>query len=132
MVRKPIRDVTDAELAVLQVLWNESSLTVRQIVDQLYPAGGESDYATVKKLLSRLESKGFVSRDASQMTHRFSAELTQEQLIEMRLSDVAADLCDGDSTPLVMNLLKNRKYSARERRQLHALFDELFGKNRKK
>lgn len=131
MVRKP-QDVTDAELAILQVLWRDADSTTRNITDELYPDGGASDYATVKKLLSRLESKQFVSRDASQMSHQFTATLTQEELIEKRLNDVAVDLCDGSTTPLVMNLLKNRKYSARERKQLHALFAELFGKDRKK
>lgn len=131
MVRKP-QHVTDAELTILQILWEGTPCTIRQITDELYPAGGASDYATVKKLLSRLESKQFVSRDASQMTHQFTAILTQEELIEKRLSDVAADLCEGSTTPLVMNLLKNRKYSASERKQLHALFAELFEKKSKK
>jgi hypothetical protein len=59
MGRKP-RDVTDAELAILQVLWDRGSATIRALTDARYPPGGPSDYATVKKLLARLESKGIV------------------------------------------------------------------------
>ena len=126
MVRKP-KDVTDAELAVMQVLWDQPSATIRGITDVIYPAGSPSDYATVKKLLARLEEKQLVMRDGNQMTHVFTAAISQDDLIDRRLQDVATDLCDGAHTPLVMNLLKNRQYSASERKQLHDLFDELFG-----
>ena len=50
------QDVTDAELAVLQALWELRAATIRQLTDQLYPRGNVSHYATVQKLLERLES----------------------------------------------------------------------------
>ncbi|TWU10935.1 Penicillinase repressor [Allorhodopirellula heiligendammensis] len=130
MAIKPA-DVTDAELAVLQVLWNGSA-TIREITDLIYPEGSPSHYATVKKLLSRIESKGLVKRDSSQIAHRFTAAISQDDLIARRLQHVAEDICDGSHTPLLINLLKNRKYSAQERRELHELFDELFGNRTKK
>lgn len=126
MVRKP-KDVTDAELSVMQILWEHEAATIREITDAIYPAGSPSDYATVKKLLARLEVKQLVLRDSSKMTHVFTAVISQDELIDRRLHDVAADLCDGSHAPLVMNLLKNREYSDSERKQLHDLFDELFG-----
>ncbi|TWT78588.1 BlaI/MecI/CopY family transcriptional regulator [Neorhodopirellula pilleata] len=125
MVRKP-KDVTDAELAVMQVLWMRESATIREITDRIYPAGTASDYATVKKLLARLEEKTLVHRDASDTAHVFTATITQDDLITRRLRDVAEDFCDGSHTPLLMNLLKNTKYSTREREQLQNLFNELF------
>lgn len=130
MAIKPA-DVTDAELAVLHVLWNGPA-TIREITDVIYPEGSPSHYATVKKLLSRIEAKGLVERDSSQIAHRFTAAISQDDLIARRLQHVAEDICDGSHTPLLINLLKNRKYSAKERRQLHELFDELFGAQPKK
>ena len=62
MARTP-RDVTDAELAVLQVLWDHGPATVRLLTDTLYPEGTAAQYATVQKLLERLEGKGCVERD---------------------------------------------------------------------
>lgn len=131
MARTP-KDVTDAELAVLRVLWNSGSATIREITDAIYPNGAASEYATVKKLLARIEDKGLVDRDASQMAHVFSATITQEDLISRRLQDVAEDICDGSHTPLLMSLLKNKRYSAKERKQLHEAFDELFRSKSKK
>ena len=71
MLRKVLDlDVTDAELAVLQVLWDEDATTIRQITDRVYRNGGASAYATVQKLLERLEDKQCVQRDRSAMAAR--------------------------------------------------------------
>ena len=65
MARTPL-DVTFAELAVMEVLWEYGACTVRQIVDVLYPGGGASKFATVQKLLERLENDNrYVKRDRS-------------------------------------------------------------------
>ena len=48
---KPPQDVTDAELAVLQVLWSEGPATIRQLTETIYPDSGPGYYATVQKLL---------------------------------------------------------------------------------
>ena len=48
-------DVPDAELAVLKALWDQGEATIREIADRLYPGGETSHYATVQKLLDRLE-----------------------------------------------------------------------------
>ena len=61
MSRSP-QDVTDAELAVLEVLWDEGPCSRRRIADVLYPGGQPAHYTTVQKLLERLESKGLVAR----------------------------------------------------------------------
>ena len=66
-------DVTDAELAVLEKLWAQPGATIRDVVDQLYPAGGVAHYNTVQKLLERLEAKKCVTRQTGQLAHRFNA-----------------------------------------------------------
>ena len=61
MARTP-KDVTDAELAVLNLLWDWESATIRRLTDELYPGGNFAHYTTVQKLLERLEAKGCVAR----------------------------------------------------------------------
>ena len=61
MARRP-QDVTDAELEVLRALWELGPATIRTLADRLYPRGGASEYATVQKLLERLEDKGHVKQ----------------------------------------------------------------------
>ena len=50
--------MTEAELALLQSLWDAGPATIRQLVERVYKQGGTSVYATVQKLLDRLEAKG--------------------------------------------------------------------------
>ena len=53
MAREP-QDVTEAELALMQVLWDRGTSSTRQIADVLYPGGSASEYATAQKLLGYL------------------------------------------------------------------------------
>jgi BlaI family penicillinase repressor len=128
MARSP-QDVTKTELAVMQVLWDRGPATIRQITDQLYPEGGTAHYATVQKLLDRLESKGLVTRDRTPPAHAFAAAVGRDDLIGRRLQAVAEQLCGGSLAPLLSHLVKARRLSARERQDLRDLIDELDRKN---
>jgi predicted transcriptional regulator len=124
MGRTP-QDVTDTELAILQLLWEHGSQTIRQLTDALYPGGSAAQYATVQKLLDRLEAKGHVGRDRSGPAHVFAAAVQREELIDRRLQDMAEKLCGGSLTPLLTHLVRARRLSPRERQQLRDLIDEL-------
>jgi len=130
MVRKP-QDVTDAELAVLQVLWEQGPSTTRQLADVLYPGGTASQTATVLKLLERLEAKGCVDRDRSGPVHVFEATLERDDLIERRLQALVESLCDGSKTPLLMHLVDPKRLSREEREALRALVEEFDHKRQK-
>jgi BlaI family penicillinase repressor len=130
MARTP-QDITDAELAVLQVLWDAGPATIRQITDQLYPGGRASHYATVQKLLERLEDKGCVRRDRRGPVNIFAATLGRDELIGRKLQSVAEQLCGGSWTPLLTNLVQGRRLNARERKALRDLIDELDRPGRK-
>ncbi len=124
MSRTP-RDVTEYELAILQVLWDSGPATIRQLTDVVYPGGGTVQYATVQKLLERLERKGFVRRDRSGPAHVFSAAIGREELLGRRLQDMAEKLCGGSLTPLLTHLVRTRRLSEQERRELRDLIDEM-------
>ena len=99
----PPQDITDVELAILQLLWDHGPATIRRLTDALYPQGKASHYATVQKLLERLEAKGFVGRDRTQAVHVFSALLSRDELISRRLQSLAEKLC-GDKDAAGMRL----------------------------
>ena len=124
MARKP-QDVTDAELDVLSALWDGGAATIRKLTDHLYPSGGVAQYATVQKLLERLESKGYVRRDRSASVHVFAATVAREDLIGRRLKAIADKLCGGSLTPLLSHLIQSRPLSPEERRSLRLLIEEL-------
>jgi predicted transcriptional regulator len=124
MARTP-QDVTDAELSLLQSLWERGPATIRQLTDTIYPRGGQAQYATVQKLLERLEAKGYVARERSGMAHTFRARVGRDELIGRRLQDMAEKLCGGSITPLLTHLMRNRKLSARDRQELRDLIERL-------
>jgi predicted transcriptional regulator len=123
MPRKP-QDVTDAELAILQVLWDRGSATVRELTERLYPTGTGSDLATVQKLLKRLEAKRCVRRDRTSWPHLFRPGIAREELIGRRLQSTADELCAGSLEPLVTHLVRSR-LSADQREKLRGLLSEL-------
>src|SRR5262245_19550411 len=119
-------DVTDAELGVLQTLWERGPLTIRQIVEVLYPGAGTSgQYGTVQKLLERLENKECVRRDRTPWPHVFAAAVDRETLIGWRLRETAEKLCGGSMAPLLLHLLRVEQFSDPERRELRAFLDRL-------
>lgn len=130
MARTP-QDITDAELAVMQVLWDAGPATIRQLTEALYDDRTAAQYATVQKLLERLEDKQFVKRDRRGAAHTFTAAVGRDDLIGRRLRDVAAKLCGGSLTPLLTHLVRTKRLSARERQELRALIDELEKKSNK-
>jgi predicted transcriptional regulator len=117
--------VTDAELDVLRVIWDQGSATIRAITDRLYPRGETSEYATVQKLLERLEDKGHVAHRADGRTNVYRARIGRDDLVARRLRDTAEQLCDGSLTPLLTHLVSAGRLSAEELRELRQLVDRL-------
>lgn len=130
MARTP-QDITDAERSVLEVLWDKGPATIRQITDILYPHGRAAQYATVQKLLERLEGKECVTCDRSGTVNVFAASIDREELLGRRLQALAEELCGGSMTPLLTHLVQNRKLSARERARLRDMIDQLDAASRK-
>jgi predicted transcriptional regulator len=118
-------DVTEAELSLLHALWDEGPATIRQLVERVYRQSGPSMYATVQKLLDRLEAKGFVTRDRRALVHVFAAAVNRDELIGRRLRAVADSLCGGSLSPLLTHLVEGRGLSEPERRELRSLIDRL-------
>ncbi len=124
MARTP-KDITQMELAVLEVLWARGPTSIRQVTDHVYPNGRAAQYATIQKLLERLEGKNVVRRDRSGAVHLFSAIIDRQDLIGRRLQAVADSLCGGSLTPLLSHLVQSQPLTTQERRELRALIDAL-------
>lgn len=122
MPRRP-RDVTDAELSILEVLWEDAPRSVRELVDALYEDGTRSEVATVQKLLDRLAAKGCVVKEGPRGARVWRPEVERTDLIGRRLQDVADTLCDGSMTPLLSHLVSKTSLTDAEIEELRALID---------
>jgi BlaI family transcriptional regulator, penicillinase repressor len=114
--------VTDAELRVLDALWRLGPCPIRKLTDDLYPDGTAAHYATVQKLLERLETEKCVRRDRSAMTHVFTATVSRDELIGGMLRSLADRMCGGSLAPLLTQLL-SAKVTDDQRRELRKLLD---------
>jgi predicted transcriptional regulator len=121
MPPNPSPTLPNAELRVLHALWDLGPSAIRRLTDHVYPGGGQSSYATVQRLLDRLEEAGYVARDRSQMTHVFVAAVSRDHLIGEQLRAVAERLCGGSVAPLLTHLLKTEALTDDDRKELRKL-----------
>ncbi|MFL5245872.1 MAG: BlaI/MecI/CopY family transcriptional regulator [Gemmataceae bacterium] len=118
-------DVTDAEVAVLQRLWDAGPATVRRLRDALYPGGGASEHATVHKLLERLETKGYVGRKRKDGALVFVSLIGRDEVLGRQLEALLDRMGGGSLQPLLTNLVRVKRVTADELRELLALVETL-------
>jgi BlaI family penicillinase repressor len=122
--------ISETELDVLKVLWENGPGTVRAVNALLRRQGRRWAYTTVLTLLQRLEAKGYVTSDKSSLAHVFQPAVTRDNLLRQRLKDLANQLCEGTATPLVLALVEGQRFTAAEISQFRQLLDQLEGKKK--
>ena len=95
------KDVTTAELAILEVLWLNGAQSIRQVVTAFSETGVVTLPATVMKLVERLETKGFIRRDRTGSVQSFTPIRSRDDLIAFRLKVIADELCGGSMKTLI-------------------------------
>ena len=129
---RTLPNITDAEWAVLELIWEKKEASVRQLAEVLYPKGGASEYATVHKLLERLEGKGYVSRKRSGGVYLFQATVGRDDVIGRQLEALVDKVYGGSLQPLLTNLIRVKRLTAQELRELLALVERLDQKGKGK
>ena len=117
-------EVSNAELRVLQSLWDHGPSTIRQLTERLYPTVTPAIYSTVQKLLERLEDDQCVSRNRAITPHVFEAAVSRDDYIGGQLRAMAEKLCGGALTPLLTHLIRTETLSAKERNELRKMLDK--------
>src|SRR5262245_22527923 len=117
--------LSETELEVLKVLWEHGPGTVRDLDAVLRKQGRRWAYTTVLTLLHRLEAKGYVKSDKSDLAHVFHAAVTRDRLLRLRLKALADDLCEGTATPLLHALVEGQRLTSEEIERLRRLLDDL-------
>ena len=124
MAKPELPRPTDAELAILRVLWRHGPATVRQvrdILEQSQPTG----YTTILKLLQIMAGKGLVVRDESERTHIYRPSRSEAQTQRQLIGDLLRRAFGGSASKLVMQALATRKASAEELAEIRKLIENL-------
>ena len=124
---KSRRKPTDAELAILRVLWARGPSTVREVAEAM---GREGAYTTILKLLQIMTDKGLVRRDESARTHVYKATASEDQTKRQLVADLLDKVFEGSSAKLVLQALSARAASPEEIDEIKKLLDSHRGGRR--
>jgi predicted transcriptional regulator len=115
---------TEAELEILQVLWERRGCTVREVHEALHQRSG-TGYTTVLKQLQIMHDKGLVDRDEAQRAHVYRAAVSKERTQKRFLADMVKRVFGGSPSRLVLQALGDHKASREELREIRKLLDRL-------
>jgi predicted transcriptional regulator len=127
MKRQKLPKPTEAELAILRILWGRELATVREVYEAL-PADRKVGYTTILKLLQIMTEKGLVLRDERARSHIYRSAIGEEQTQRQLVADLLDRAFGGSSQQLVMRALSAKKASAEELRQIRQFLDEMEGR----
>ncbi len=114
---------TDAELAILRVLWERGPSTVRQVHEVLVARVGQTAYTTALKLLQIMTEKGLVRRDDTDRTHIYAPRLSEEQTQRQLVRDLLDRAFGGSASKLVMQALNARRSTPEELGEIRKLIE---------
>ena len=113
---------TEAELELLQILWQKQPATVRDIHDALNEEKA-SGYTTVLKLLQIMTTKGLVVRDEANRAHVYRAAFSQDTMQSRLLRDLSNRLFAGSAAQLALHALSMESASDDDLAQIRALIE---------
>ncbi len=111
---------TDAELAILRVIWTDGPSTVRHITTVLNRTR-PTLYTTVLKLLQIMTVKGLVLREAQGRSHVYAAARSSQRTQRQLLRDLLERAFGGSASDLVMQALATTRATPEEMRQVERL-----------
>lgn len=119
--------LTAAELDILKALWDVGPQTVRDLTAAMKKRRRQWAHNTVGTLLQRLEAKKYVAGDRSGWAHVFRATATREDFLRQRLDELATEICQGASGPLVLALVEGNRFTPDEIATFLQLLDRATG-----
>lgn len=117
---------TDAELAILRVLWEKGAATVREVHEELSRTRSQG-YTTVLKFLQIMTEKGLVRRDESARSHIYRASAAPEKMQRSMVKEMVQKLFGGSTRMLVQQALGSGKVTPDEIAEIRRTLDSLEG-----
>lgn len=124
MAKRDLPRPTEAELAILRVLWERGPSTVRAVTEALQEERG-TGYTTALKLMQIMTDKGLVRRDDTHRTHIYAAVAAAEETQQQLVTDLLERAFGGSAGQLVLQALSSKKASRAELAEIRKLIDEM-------
>ena len=126
MKKKSSPKPTEAELEILQILWDSGPSTVRFVNDKLN-LKKEVGYTTTLKIMQIMTEKNLLSRDEENKSHIYSAVYKKDETQKVLLDKFLESTFGGSASKLVLQALGNRKTSKKEIEEIRKFLDEIEG-----
>lgn len=126
MTKRNLPKPTEAELAVLRVLWRLGPSTVREVWDALQHEQ-RTGYTTVLKIMQIMAGKGLVRRDETTRSHVYQPAVSQEQTQRQVVGHLLERVFSGSAHKLVMQALASKRASPSELAEIRKMLDEMEG-----
>lgn len=124
MAKREFVKPTEAELAILRVLWERGESTVREVTEALQAERG-TGYTTALKLLQIMTEKGLVRRNESARTHVYQASEPAEATQRRLVGDLLDKVFGGSAPRLVLQALSAKRASRKELAEIRQMIDQL-------
>lgn len=119
---------SEAELEILQILWNDQPLTVREI-HEIISQTKQVGYTTVLKQMQRMEAdKNLLTRYKEGKVHYYSAAIQKSDVQTSSLNRFVDAVFNGSTSDLIMHALGNDSTSKEELEELEKWLKEQKGK----
>jgi BlaI family transcriptional regulator, penicillinase repressor len=121
--RKRSATLTDAELRLMQVLWQKGSATVQQLLDAL-PKKPALAYNSILTTVRILEAKGYVRHVKDGRAHIYTPLVGQREASRFEIRHLLNRFFKNSHEALVLNILEDRGIDAEELGRLRELIDK--------
>lgn len=122
MARKKSSTLTDAELRIMEIIWDRGPSTVQDVVDSL-PADSPLAYSTVLTMLRILEQKSYLTHQKDGRAHVYHPEVEKGEAQSGALKHLISRFFDDSPELLVLNLMENTALDATDLERLKAIID---------
>ncbi|HKO10472.1 MAG TPA: BlaI/MecI/CopY family transcriptional regulator [Acidobacteriaceae bacterium] len=122
MPRRTSETLTEAELRIMQVLWQNGPGSVQQILDAL-PAKPVLAYNTVLTTIRILEKKGYVGHDKDGRAHIFRPLVERHEASRSEIRHLVSRFFRNSHEDLVLNILEDRGIAPDELERLRKMLE---------
>jgi predicted transcriptional regulator len=115
--------LTEAELRLMEVLWQKATATVHQLLEAL-PAQPALAYNSVLTTIRILEKKGYVQHVKDGRAHIYRAVVGRREATRFAVRNLVNRFFKDSHELLVLNLLEDKSLDQEELRRLSQLLHE--------
>lgn len=119
--------LTEAELRLMEVLWQTGPATVHQVLEAL-PEKFSLAYNSVLTTIRILEKKGYVQHVKEGRAHVYAPLVGKREATRFEIKNLVGRFFKNSHELLVLNILEDKSINADELKRLSQLLQEQRGK----